>query len=77
MNKNRSEFEKTKTYDLCKSWQVDFDEECQYYYSINPVFHADVTAINSAWRMFQEQQTNVDELQNNINLLNEALDITS
>ncbi|MCF1300218.1 hypothetical protein LH676_11830 [Acinetobacter baumannii] len=30
---------------------------------------------NGAWYAFQHQQAKVDELQNNINLLNEALDI--
>ncbi|MDH0562187.1 hypothetical protein [Acinetobacter courvalinii] len=58
----RSEFEKTKTYELCKSWQIDFDEKSQSYYSLNPTFQNDVTAINSAWLMYQERQTEVDEL---------------
>ncbi|WP_293735012.1 hypothetical protein [uncultured Acinetobacter sp.] len=59
----RSEFEKTKTYGLCKSLQIDFDEDRKRYYSINPDLHVDVMSINSALCMFQEQQSKVDELQ--------------
>ncbi|RKQ59876.1 hypothetical protein [Acinetobacter phage vB_ApiM_IME-Ap7] len=69
------QFEQTKTYDLCKSWKIEFDEKTEIYYSINPAYHNDVVALNAAWSMFQEQQAKVEELQNNINLLNEALDI--
>lgn len=47
-------FEETKTYQLCKSWMIDFDEEKQVYYSIDPIFMSSVTAINAAWMMFQE-----------------------
>lgn len=50
----RIEFEKTETFKLCKSWQIDFDEEKQVYYSIDPIFHSDCIAINAAWMMFQE-----------------------
>lgn len=57
------QFEKTKTYDLCKSWQIDFDEKAEIYYSINPSYHSDVVALNAAWSMFQEQQAKVEELQ--------------
>ncbi|WP_032877542.1 hypothetical protein [Acinetobacter sp. ANC 3929] len=69
----RSEFEKTKAYELCKSWQMDFDEELQTYYSINPMFHSDVTVINSAWRMYQERQTEVDELQKRVDLVKQLI----
>ena len=57
------QFEQTKTYDLCKSWQIDFDEKAEIYYSINPAYHNDVVALNAAWSMFQEQQAKVEELQ--------------
>ncbi len=57
------QFEQTKTYDLCKSWQIDFDEKAEIYYSINPAYHNDVIALNAAWSMFQEQQAKVEELQ--------------
>lgn len=54
MKKLVDRFEETNTYKLCKSWQIDFDEEKQVYYSINPMFYSDCIAINSAWMMFQE-----------------------
>lgn len=50
----REEFEKTETFKLCNSWQIDFDDIANTYYSINPVFISDCIAINSAWMMFQE-----------------------
>jgi len=57
----QEQFEQTKTYDLCKSWQIDFDEKAEIYYSINPAYHNDVIALNAAWSMFQEQQAKVEE----------------
>lgn len=59
----QEQFEQTKTYELCKSWQIDFDEKAEIYYSINPAYHNDVIALNAAWSMFQEQQAKVEELQ--------------
>ncbi len=59
----QEQFEQTKAYDLCKSWQIDFDEKAEIYYSINPAYHNDVIAMNAAWSMFQEQQAKVEELQ--------------
>lgn len=50
----REAFEKTETYKLCYSWQMDFDEEKQTWYSINPILISDCIAINAAWMMFQE-----------------------
>lgn len=57
----QEQFEQTKTYELCKSWQIDFDEKAEIYYSINPAYHNDVIALNAAWSMFQEQQAKVEE----------------
>lgn len=50
----RKEFEKTNTFKLCTSWQIDFDDVSETYHSINPVFMSDCIAINSAWMIFQE-----------------------
>lgn len=68
------QFEQTKTYDLCKSWQIDFDENAEIYYSINPSYHKDVIALNAAWSMFQEQQSKVEELEEKIHALKGSLD---
>lgn len=62
------QFEQTKTYDLCKSWQIDFDEKAEIYYSINPAYHNDVVALNAAWSMFQEQQAKVEEIEHKAGL---------
>lgn len=64
----QEQFEQTKTYELCKSWQIDFDEKAEIYYSINPAYHNDVIALNAAWSMFQEQQAKVEELQTQLSL---------
>lgn len=64
----QEQFEQTKTYELCKSWQIDFDEKAEIYYSINPAYHNDVIALNAAWSMFQEQQAKVEGLQTQLSL---------
>lgn len=67
------QFEQTKTYDLCKSWKIEFDEKTEIYYSINPAYHNDVVALNAAWSMFQEQQAKVEELQRRNQMLNDNI----
>lgn len=69
----QEQFEQTKTYELCKSWQIDFDEKAEIYYSINPAYHNDVIALNAAWSMFQEQQAKVEELQRRNQMLNDNI----
>ena len=44
-------------------------------FSSDTIHDYSVGCLNGAWWMFQRQQAKVEELQNNINLLNEALDI--
>ncbi|MDC4941632.1 hypothetical protein OHW01_00070 [Acinetobacter baumannii] len=70
----QEQFEQTKTYELCKSWQIDFDEKAEIYYSINPAYHNDVIAINAAWSMFQEQQAKVEELETKLKQAYEDVD---
>ena len=50
----RKEFEETKTFKLCYSWMIDFDEVANTYYAMSMHLHSDVTSLNSAWMMFQE-----------------------
>lgn len=54
MSDLREKFEETKTYQLCKCWMFDFDEERQTYYCIDNRYISDIIAINAAWMMFQE-----------------------
>lgn len=54
MSDLRERFEETKTYQLCKCWMFDFDEERQTYYCIDNRYMSDIIAINAAWMMFQE-----------------------
>lgn len=70
----QEQFEQTKTYELCKSWQIDFDEKAEIYYSINPAYHNDVIALNAAWSMFQEQQAKVEELEGKLKQAYEDVD---
>ncbi|MFY7467929.1 hypothetical protein ACOT4E_13190 [Acinetobacter baumannii] len=61
-----------------KALQAQFEEFARWYAlplgkSEDGVYQALET--QSAWMSFQHQQAKVEELQNNINLLNEALDI--
>ncbi|EHU3342169.1 hypothetical protein AXY19_RS03050 [Acinetobacter baumannii] len=81
MDKCREEFEKQRYWIGLFRDAVDFDEKLGRYVLNGQrklyAFHLD--SFNEKWAIWQEawqhQQAKVEELQNNINLLNEALDI--
>ncbi|EHU2721415.1 hypothetical protein AZE73_RS00195 [Acinetobacter baumannii] len=81
MDKCREEFEKQRYWIGLFREAVDFDEELGRYVLNGQrklcAFHLD--SFNDKWvvwqKAWQHQQAKVEELQNNINLLNEALDI--
>ena len=84
MDKQREEFEKAYEPNPNKSpfTEVKFDEVARVYKPLdqfNPRIASSLNAAWYGWRIRQAEvdglQAKVEELQNNINLLNEALDI--
>lgn len=73
----RSDFEKAYKPNPHKSpfTEVRFNEEKQIYEPLNPPLDRVARSLNAAWYGYRIRQTEVDELQKNINLLKEALDI--
>ncbi|PPC08995.1 hypothetical protein [Acinetobacter baumannii] len=75
MDKCREEFEQSpKTKELLSD-SIYFDEKENRYKVNADGCLISVVFLNGRWEVWQEQQAKVEELQNNINLLNEALDI--
>lgn len=50
----RREFEETEMFKLYYSWQMDFDDVANTYYTENLHLKDYAECLNSAWMMFQE-----------------------
>lgn len=50
----RKGFEDTEAFKLYYSWQINFDEIANTYYSENSHLHDDSVALNAAWFMYKE-----------------------
>lgn len=73
MNKNRAEFEKSKTFKYYYSTLIYFDEGLNLYASKNSLRNEDAKRLTAAWWSFEEQQTKLDLYRKKEEAINELI----